>query len=149
MSRCIYVGIVQSYDPPQHVLEIRQMQHISQTIRRLTPACAGNTSGRITSPNSCGDPPPAHAGRSDIPTAKFRLIAIHPACAGRSYHTLEYKLTQCDSPRTCGKKIEDDRIVVRDIDPPPHVREISISATSSSNPYDPPRICGKKGFLEG
>ena len=110
--------------------------------RRITPACAGKSSGLMQRcgtngdhPRMCGEKPclafsfpksigsPPHVrGKDPAPVTSVEDIRITPACAGKSRIAAKL-LGRCeDHPRMCGEKRKAAPALQKTAGSPPHVR---------------------------
>ena len=129
---------------PPHVREIHQLKSILMDIKRITPACAGNTLLWLYQmalsqdhPRMCGKyarrfmmvknyvGSPPHVREIPKPSSlTFSNAGITPACAGNTTYNILLDWTFLGSP--------------------PHVREIPSWIKKNNNTWlDHPRMCGK------
>ena len=129
---------------PPHVREIHQLKSILMDIKRITPACAGNTHIHFVRQNHFRDHPrmcgkyrktkfSCITSRGSPPHVREILTLgtfvppwnrITPACAGNTcLHKKQQQWGQ-DHPRMCGKYKHEVFYYWSERGSPPHVREI-------------------------
>ena len=149
---------------PPHVREIQLVQYIPLCCCRITPACAGNTKGKLSKDELKAGSPPHVREIPQFSNKDFDAIGITPACAGNT--TTQPLVTNFikDHPRMCGKYLLFILVLLLLVGSPPHVREIQINVnelgrfkgitpacagnTKSLSTHQPPcgdhpRMCGK------
>ena len=127
---------------PPHARGRQEDHEVSADISRITPACAGKTSGWLVGGSSLGDhprmrgedarsPPKSSTRRGSPPHARGRpLVAIPggggvgitPACAGKTRASQECICRRADHPRMRGEDIMRLKEEKRVTGSPPHAR---------------------------
>ena len=116
--------VLNSDGSPPHVRGKADGTVIGGHQRRITPACAGKSSARVTAralfwdhPRMCGEKyslqglpiphrgsPPHVRGKDGHERHHHQLRRITPACAGKSFGPHKRCLFRRDHPRMCGEK---------------------------------------------